>query len=105
MAPKAQAAACSEEISRLQSAITDMDALSQEGFSEIAAIARLTLRAMEAPSTTTRDNEDIAQALRTIWGKADDIQNCINCEAENVGCNWMSEASKRRWAAIQEAQA
>jgi hypothetical protein len=40
------------------------DSLSQEVFSGIAAIA-----------------------LKTIWGKASDMENTINAEAEQVGCN------------------
>lgn len=30
----------------------------------------------------------IAEALRAIQEKADDIQNCVNCVAEAVGCNY-----------------
>lgn len=87
----------SKDIAKLQSAITDIDALSQEGFSEIAGIARLALKAMERNTKhKTRDLDDIVQVLNVIWGKADDMKNCINCEAENLGCSYISENTQRK---------
>lgn len=37
--------------------ITDMDSLSQEGFSEIATIARLTIKAIESGKCTNHMND------------------------------------------------
>lgn len=65
--------------------IRTMDALSQEGFSRIAAIASLALLAMK--TATPCDVMNVIQALRAIRGTAQDIENCINYEAEQVGGN------------------
>lgn len=88
-------------INDLKQTVTAIDSLSQQGFSDIRSIARLALTALESPDRSSLD--DIARGLRIIWGITDDIENLINCEAENVGCDWMSEPVKRRLAVIQEA--
>lgn len=80
-----------EEITNLQIAITDMDCFSQEGFSKIATIARLTIKALES-GACVNPMDDVINVLRVIWSKADDVQNLINCEAEDVGCNYRREA-------------
>ncbi len=85
---------------KLRATIQNLDCLSQEGFTQISAIAKLILTTMESP-TCGHDLEDIACALRVIWGKADDIQNAINCDAEAVGCNYVDEAAALRYAARQ----
>lgn len=87
---------------QLQAAITDIDSMSQCGFSEISAIAKLALATLETPDGY-RFHENIALALRAIWGKADDIENCINYRAEQVGCNYSDPARERRYAAAREA--
>lgn len=69
----------------LLNTIRDMDALSKEGFSQIAAIASLALLAMKQPGLN--ETESVIQALRAIRGKAQDIESCINSEAELVGGN------------------
>jgi hypothetical protein len=91
------------EVKKLQGTITTMDALSQEGFSEIATIARLVLARLETPEGY-RHTDDIAIAFQAIWGKAEMIQNCINSEAESVGCNSVNESFLRRWDAQREAE-
>ncbi|MEF8755080.1 MAG: hypothetical protein V5B60_14320 [Accumulibacter sp.] len=91
-----------DDLVRLQAAVLDMDSLSQEGFSAISAIAKLALAAMEGPSAS-RDHEAIAGALRAIWGKADDIENCINSRAEEVGCNYRDPNTERRYAVHRAA--
>lgn len=73
----------------LRSTIQGMDALSQEGFTHIASIASLAMLALEAGGIKTPAQEDVYQALQVISGKAQDIENCINSEAENVGCNYI----------------
>jgi hypothetical protein len=87
---------------QLQAAITDMDNLAQCGFSEISAIAKLALAALETPDGH-KFHENIALALQAIWGRANDAENCINYRAEQVGCNWRDPASERRYAAAREA--
>lgn len=79
-------------IEDLLDTIRTMDALSQEGFSQIAAIASLALLAMK--TAAPNDLANVAQALRTIRGKATDIENCINTEAELVGGNYV-DADRR----------
>lgn len=67
--------------------IRTMDSLSQEGFSQIAAIASLALFAMK--TSAPQNTENVVQALRAICGKAQDIENCINSEAELAGGNYV----------------
>lgn len=91
-------------IEQLRRAVEDMDGLSQEGFSEISAVAALALKSMETPDTD-RHPEHLAQALKIIWSKAEDIQNCINAAAEQVGCNYKDDAQRRRMAAYRQREA
>jgi len=69
----------------LRHAVELMDCLSQEGFGQIAAMARCA-EAFVDQSLTTPQPETLRQVLRAIRGKADDIQNCINVQADEVGC-------------------
>ncbi|KAI3598738.1 hypothetical protein D8I24_5684 [Cupriavidus necator H850] len=92
------------DVKELRATVNAIDALSHEGFSEIAAIAGLAMASLETPSGCLR-MEDIAHALRAIRTKADDIANCINWEAEKVGCNHKDEAQMRRFDARIEADA
>ena len=87
-----------EDIKTLRDTVEFMDSLAQDGFSEISAIAKLALAQLEHPDGYLHP-EIIAQALRAIWGKADNIANCINSEAEQVGCNYVDPALTRRQAA------
>lgn len=70
-----------------------MDALSQEAFHQIIAISSLILKSLEMPRN---DLEDIAYSVIAIRGKAQDIMNCINVEAENTGCHHSKDKSSRR---------
>lgn len=91
------------EIKTLRNTVEAMDSLAQDGFSEIGAIANLALAMMEQPDGYLHP-EIIAQALRTILGKAQDIGNSINCEAGDVGCNYVDESKRRRYAARAKAR-
>jgi hypothetical protein len=82
-------------IHKLESTIKTLDALSQDGFSTIFALASMALRLMETEHAY-HCPETIAQALTAIRAKAEDIENLINCEAESVGCNYEDPAFKRR---------
>jgi hypothetical protein len=99
-APKAPQ---SPEADKLRSTIELLDALSQEGFSEISAIASLALARMETPGCY-HSLGDIAYALIAIKSKAEDIENCINAEAEGVGCNHIDQSHRQRMAAEYESQ-
>lgn len=92
----------SNDLRRLQAAVTDMDCLAHGGFSEISAIATLALAALETPAGY-RHPETIAQALIAIRGKADDIDNCIGHQAEEVGCNYHDPNTARRRDAARAA--
>lgn len=86
------------EINSLRAMITNLDALSQEGFDEIKAIAQLALRSMETPEGAA-DLEGIAIALQTILGRADDVEDAINTDAGSVGCAWVDVGAERRRSA------
>ena len=91
------------DLHKLHETIRDMDALAQGGFSEIAAIARLSLIALESPKEV-RDPETIAQALHAIWSKALDIENSITATAGEVGCEFIDDQALRRYAAVRQAR-
>ena len=86
------------DIQNFKNVILDMDKLSQEGFSKISSIARLALAALETPGHIRKD-EDIANVLTAIWHIADDVENCINSRAEDVGSNYVDDKLSRRRAA------
>lgn len=92
-----------EHVKKLRLAVETMDGLSQDGFAEIAAIAKLALQSLESPDGY-RHIDNIVHALKAIWGKAEDVQNCINCEAEGVGCNYVDAAERRRMDARHVAR-
>ena len=74
----------STDIKNLQAAVRDMDSVAREGLSEIAAIAKLALSAMESP-TDYPAQETIAKIFSAIWSKAENIESCIYAESESVG--------------------
>lgn len=86
-------------LTTLQTTITDMDAFSQSGFSQIAAIAKLMMRNLEVSGGHVEIMEFIT-LLNSIWEKAEDSKNYINCEAENVGCNYVDDVERKRSIAI-----
>lgn len=82
-------------IENLQETIRTIDSLSQSGLSQIKAIANLALAAMQTRDGAS-DLESIGYALQAIADRAFDVENCIGCEAERVGCNHVDEASRSR---------
>lgn len=85
-------------VQELEETVNTIDQLSQGGFSEIAAIASLALIALETPDGW-RSIDDIVTVLETIRKKAKKVENLINVEAEQVGCNYKDEGEQRRWNA------
>lgn len=83
---------------QLRNAVTFMDCLSNNGFDEIIAIAKLALAWLETPNGY-QHLDVVASALNAIWGKAENIQNSIGWEVEQVGCDYVDEHQKRRWDA------
>lgn len=90
-------------ISDLEGAVTDIHGLAMEGLSQIEAIARVSLLAMQTPDAY-RFPENIAMTLEVIWSIAQNIQGCVGSEAENVGCAQPCTASERRKAARLTAE-
>ena len=88
----------------LRGVISDMDALAQGGFGQIASMARLALLALEQPSTYTSASgmDAIAGVLAAIQCKAEDIDNCLNAMAEGVGCNHEDSTQRKRWDAMHK---
>lgn len=85
----------------LCSAVETMDMFAHDAFEEISALVTLVLIALETPSGY-KNIESIARALMAIKGKAQDIQNIINCEAGNVNCAYVDEAWSVRADAAQQ---
>jgi hypothetical protein len=92
-----------QEIQKLRDKIHLLDTFSQHGFSQIAAIARLTLESLKVPGSYP-GLDDIAYALEAICEKAEYVENCINNEAESVGCNYIDEDQRRRWDARRHSR-
>ncbi|MFT3818278.1 MAG: hypothetical protein QM750_11700 [Rubrivivax sp.] len=92
---------------QLRATVEFMDGLSQDGFSQIATIAKLVLKSMEAPEGNT-DLGAIAVALQAIWSMAEHMESCVSSTAEQVGCGHEDEAKSRRvaaWIAARQRRA
>ena len=94
------AAEQSASVAALRSALLDIDAFSQEGFTAIATIAKLALKSLESPDGYDEQRfDDLANAFQAILKQALETEACINGEADAVGCGWLDEAAGRRAAA------
>jgi nucleoside-diphosphate-sugar epimerase len=82
-----EAAAKTADALRLRGTIKDMDALSQEGFSRVEALARVALLALETPDAY-RFPGLIAGVLETIAGIAQTTKDAASSSAADVGCGW-----------------
>jgi hypothetical protein len=91
-------------LERLRITIKDMDAMSQEGFGHIEALAGVALMALETPDAY-RFPELIAQTLEAISNIAQASMNMVNVSAEEVGCNWTEASKRRRMDARRDAAA
>ena len=89
------------EVHQLREAVTTMDSLSQEAFSEIASLAKMALALLEH-SDAHLHLFDIGNALAAIRSKADDIKNCINCEADGVDASYVDAARLRRFSVTSQ---
>jgi len=87
-------------VQQLRIAVENMDALAHEGFSQITAIAKLALTALETPDGWQHP-ETIAQALTAIQGKAEVQNDCITSEALDVGIAHVDSARQRRFKAME----
>ncbi len=82
----------------LEDAVTSIHGLAMEGLSQIEAVARVSLLAMQTPEAY-RFPENIAMTLEVIWSIAQNIQGCVGSTAEDVGCAERDTAHDRRLAA------
>lgn len=78
------AARTAPTLAQLRTSITDIDRMSQSALSEIITLAELAVLALPTDDRT----RPLAAALRSILGKAWDLENDINATAERVGCNF-----------------
>ena len=81
------------EIKNLRQTVTQIDNLSQDGCSEILTLAQFALAWLEKP-VAKHNLESLVIALNMIRYKAEDMQNCINLEAEGVGCNYVEQRAR-----------
>ena len=69
--------------------IASMDAIAQSGFAACSSISKQALADLEGSEGTVPHPQALADALRAIWGAAQQFGNDINVKAEVVGCNAM----------------
>lgn len=100
--PNDQLASAQREIFELKDRINAIDAISQEGFGAIKAVSNLLLLALEHPRGHTSP-ELLVDALQIIRFRADETENLINCEAEDVGANYEDPARVRLYEAFRQA--
>ena len=82
-----------DTITRLQRAVNNIDSASQRGLSQIASIASLAIHHTKHGTESAAQMEHLANALRVIQDKALEVENCINSEAERVGCHYEEDSS------------
>lgn len=80
---------------QLRLTIEEITDYANQVLAEIASVARLALLAMETPACQ-RNTEPLAHAFSVVAGLAADMQNTINCTAEEIGCGVTDEAMLRR---------
>lgn len=87
---------------QLREAITEIDGVAHHVFSEIASMAELALASLETPEAYS-NLDSIATVLTSIFNKALNADNHIDCRAEGVACNYKDQAQERRWDAQRKA--
>ena len=91
------------EVKALQQAIRSIDSSAAIACSEVSTMAKMALLWLERPEGYYH-TEAIATILRAIWFKADELENSINFDAEEVGCASVDAAFQRRCEAYQKYQ-
>lgn len=82
-------------IERLREKLLLVDSVSQDAFGRIKSLCNVALLAMEQHGHPV-DIEDLAQVLKQIDQASDEAENCINSEAESVGCDFKDQKWYRR---------
>lgn len=93
----------SADIQKLEATITDMHALSEQGFNQIRGIALSALAYMQTPDGY-RHPETIAQTLEAIWQIADNIRDCIGNHASEAGFAYTDTDNEQRLQAFLKAK-
>jgi len=83
------------DIEALRSTLRLVDNVSNDSFGRIKSLCAVALLAMEQHRKPV-DMEHLARILVHIEVVCDDARNCINYEAETVGCDYKDEAWLRR---------
>jgi len=78
-----------QDTQTLGDTITRMDDMAQSSFQDVMSMAQEALAGLEASGGTQTHPEALAGVLRAIWGRAEQAANDINCEAEQVGRNYV----------------
>lgn len=78
-------------IDRLRANITEIDSLSQEGFSNIAALAQLAIAYLELPEVE-QDKGALKTTIKLIRAQAVEYETIINSEAGIYGCGFNEQA-------------
>ena len=64
--------------------------MSQTSFRDLTNVVRMALEGPEATGSTPTSPGAMVTALQSIWARAEQAANDINCEAEAVGLNYVS---------------
>ncbi|SFI96281.1 hypothetical protein [Nitrosomonas sp. Nm34] len=83
------------EAQDLRDAVQLIDCISQSVLPQIVSIAKLAFSYLEIPENR-KDIDNVLSALQAIWEKAEELECSINNEAEEVGCNYVDKAWRRR---------
>lgn len=84
-----------QQASELRSAVECMDAIAHGGLIEIQSVANLAAACLESTDFVDR-LDDIANALSSIAGKAERLQELIHDQASQVECGYTHPAMERR---------
>lgn len=91
--PPCAPAKLNSDLHKCHDAISSIDCMSQTQLGQISALCTAMLRAMETPGFW-RHPLNVAEMLGLIKYTADDLMNCVNCVAENVGCNFVDDINR-----------
>lgn len=90
------------DLHKCHEAINSIDCMSQTQLGQISALCTAMLRAMETPGFW-RHPLNVAEMLGLIKYTADDLMNCVNCVAENVGCNFVDDINRAAEGRVLDA--
>lgn len=91
-----------EKLKKHADSIQLIDCFSQQGFGRISALARVALLALES-DLKVQQIEAFAGVFEEIQAIAEDMESCINVEAEEAGCNYVNPAHARRMEAFSRS--